>query len=151
MLVSAKPLPATPFRRPLATDRSFARTSAGSGFAPSSGAAILPNLKNVAAERAPQPQESAEIIYLLIPHTAQPVRTPSLFDRVAYGMWAMKESETYGRLGATVQATLGAVGFAVLGCVGLYGLYYLKSILGIDLFPDLHLEDFVPIPGYHRW
>ena len=36
------------------------------------------------------------------------------------------------------------VAAAVLGILALVALYFLKSELGIDLFPDAHLQDFLP-------
>lgn len=36
------------------------------------------------------------------------------------------------------------VAAAVLGILALVALYFLKSELGIDLFPDAHLRDFLP-------
>jgi hypothetical protein len=101
----------------------------------------------MAAQRAPALEESAEIFYLVIP-VARPVNQ---WDRMHYALWCFARGGVARKVVNHLRATVGAFGFLGLCLVGLYGLYYLKSILGIDLFGDKHLEDFVPIPGYGRW
>lgn len=82
---------------------------------------------------------SAEIIYLVIPRN---VKTRKRSSRIA--IWAQEAR-------CAITALSGALSLCVLAIVALYALYTVKSMAGIDLFADKHLEDFVPIPGYHRW
>ncbi len=111
----------------------------------------LPTIKSVSAERVPQEAETAEILYVVIPPpTARPA-PPTVFQRLHYRLWLMRDSEVFDRIAVMTQSVIGAIGFTIVCCVALYGLYYLKSILGIDLSHEKHLEDFVPIPGYGRW
>ena len=93
-----------------------------------------------------------EVIYLLVPPKEErPRPRPSMGQRVHYRLWLLGQSEIWSLISSWIGAAGGAVVFACLCCVALYGVYYLKSMAGVDLVASKHLEDYVPVPGYGRW
>lgn len=106
----------------------------------------------MAAERAPQLQQEAEVIYLLVPPAAAPtLPKPTAIELIQDRIWHWTNSRWYTETALVLHSLMGAVIFTIMAMVGLYVLYMFKSYAGIDLFPGLHLEDFVPVPGYGRW
>ena len=95
--------------------------------------------------------DTVEVIYLLIPPAPEPMSVAAVRKHNVRA--ARREAWSAFGLGVngSTLAICRALGFLVLFCLAMYALYYLKSMLGIDLFADKHLEDFVPVPGYHRW
>lgn len=116
-----------------------AGSPAGIGTLPLSGGPRKPTILGMGHAQRQDDACSAEIIYLVIPRNVKPRKRPS---RIA--IWAQEAR-------CAIAALSGALSLCVLAMVAIYGLYTVKSMAGIDLFADKHLEDFVPIPGYHRW
>ena len=94
--------------------------------------------------------EPAEVIYLIVPPKSDIQETIG-WERLylhGAGWFRCKVASQFEEI---LQAGIGAIGIVLILFVAFYGLYTLKSMMGIDLFPDKHLEDFVPIAGYQRW
>lgn len=114
-------------------------SATGIGRVPFSTSAQPPRISVVGHPLIQDEPCTAEIIYLVIPKDAKPRQRRTRIQEF---------SDEFGR---TLSAFSGALSLCLVAVVALYGLYTLKSMAGIDLFADKHLEDFVPIPGYHRW
>lgn len=95
----------------------------------------------------PEQTHTAELIYLVIP----PEPKSTYWDRIYYSVWQIRHSDFISDANRILYSLFCGILWIMGGFIALYALYYLKSILGIDLFPDKHLEDFVPVPGYGRW
>ncbi len=115
-----------------------AGSTAGIGWVPLSASQMPPTLVGMGYAQRKDEVCTAEIIYLVIPQTA-PTK-----HRSRAGAFIEEARRS-------LSALSGALSLCALAIVALYGLYYVKSMAGVDLIADKHLEDFVPIPGYHRW
>ena len=119
----------------------------------------------MSAEKLLNSREETEIIYVLFPNQYRtgnptPVQSQdgtklSMASRVwEFGynsVWKATHSSAWRKATTNVQCLVGAVIFTINALIVLYALYYLKSMMGIDIFAHQHLENFFPIPGYERW
>lgn len=100
-------------------------------------------------QQLPVQEQDAEVIYLVVPPTvAAPLPTLrpfSVAEQVSAMLYAFR-MRTYRASEKGLALSL-ALFVTVVG--GLWA-YNVKSAFGIDIFPNQHLENFAPLPGWQR-
>lgn len=112
---------------------------------------IVPKIRSVAlpARQLPEPkQETGTVIYLTPPWAARPLPEPTLASKV----WHWTKRAVWNSYTQTVLIEIAILAAVAVGLFVLYlalaGFYHVKSQLGIDLLPGLHLPDILPIPTF---
>lgn len=96
------------------------------------------------------------VVYLLLPPNPAPATTPAqlpgltLAERVAVWQFKTVHSKPAKQVATWADNVTTLLGVAMLLCIGLYALYFCKSMVGINLLPDQKIEDYVPVKGYGR-
>jgi len=98
-------------------------------------------------QQLPLQEQEAEVIYLVVPPAvALPTVRPYSF---AEQMSSMIFNFQVRSNRASEKALALSLAFFITVVAGLWA-YNVKSAFGVDFFPQQHIENFAPLPGWQR-